>query len=90
MLALVQTSQFRRDLKRALKRGEDLALLGAVIDALQREKPLPLANRDHALVGDYVGHRECHIRPDWLLIYRVDRSELILILQRTGTHADLM
>ncbi|MCL2736031.1 MAG: type II toxin-antitoxin system YafQ family toxin [Propionibacteriaceae bacterium] len=90
MLALVQTSQFRRDLKKALKRGKDLASLGAVVDALQREKPLPVSNRDHALVGDYAGHRECHIQPDWLLIYRIDHGELILILQRTGTHADLM
>lgn len=90
MLALVQTSQFRRDLKKAIKRGKDLAWLGAVIDMLQHEKPLPPANRDHALVGDYIGHRECHVQPDWLLVYRVDHAELILVLQRTGTHADLM
>ncbi|MCL2483299.1 MAG: type II toxin-antitoxin system YafQ family toxin [Propionibacteriaceae bacterium] len=90
MLALVQTSQFRRDLKKAIKRGRDLVLLTAIIDTLQREKPLPPANRDHALVGDYIGHRECHVQPDWLLVYRVDHAELILVLQRTGTHADLM
>jgi len=90
MLALAQTSQFRRDLKKAIKRGKDLALLSAVIDMLQHEKPLPPANRDHALVGDYIGHRECHVQPDWLLVYRVDHAELILVLQRAGTHADLM
>jgi len=90
MLSLVQTTQFRKDLKRARKRGRDLALLGAVVSRLQREEPLPVANCDHALVGDYFGFRECHIQPDWLLIYRVDRGQLILVLQRTGSHSDLM
>jgi len=90
MLRLVHTTQFRKDLKLARKRGRDLTLLGSVIHCLQKEEPLPVANRDHALVGDYIGFRECHIQPDWLLIYRVDRGQLILVLQRTGTHSDLM
>jgi len=89
-LSLVQTTQFRQDLKRARKRGRDLGLLGAVITLLQQSQPLPESNRDHALVGDYVGCRECHIQPDWLLVYRVDQKQLVLILQRTGTHSDLM
>jgi len=90
MLTLVQTSQFRRDLKRARKSGRDLTLLGTIVDKLQREEPLPPANRDYALVGNYVGSRECHIQSDWLLIYRVEHGDLILVLQRTGTHSDLM
>ena len=57
---------------------------------LQREQALPSANRDHALTGNYAGNRECHIQPDWLLIYRVERAELVLVLLRTGTHSDLM
>jgi len=90
MLELVQTTQFRRDLKRARRRGRDLVLLSTVIGQLQREEKLPASCRDHALVGNYSGSRECHIQPDWLLIYRIDYGVLVLVLQRTGTHSDLM
>lgn len=69
------------------KRGHDLAALRAVVDTLCQRRPLEARLRDHALTGQLAGHRECHIRPDWLLIYRVGKGTLILY--RTGTHADL-
>ena len=87
MLELNATSQFRKDLKRCLKRGYDQGPLCAVIDTLRIPAPLPPENRDHRLSGSYAGHRECHIRPDWLLIYRVEGNALYL--DRMGTHADL-
>lgn len=87
MLKLNQTGQFRKDYKRCQKRGFDMALLVAAIEILVIPDLLPEKNRDHALTGDYIGFRECHIQPDWLLIYRVEGEELYLA--RTGTHADL-
>lgn len=89
MLELVTTSQFRKDYKRIKKRGYDLSLLESVIHILLMEKPLARHHRDHALTGDYAGFRECHIQPDWLLIYTIDRGSLLLTASRTGTHADL-
>ena len=89
MLTLKTTSRFRKDYKLAKKRGLDLSLLEAVIDTLLAEKSLSPKHRDHALTGDYAGFRECHILPDWLLIYSVHRETLILTASRTGTHADL-
>lgn len=89
MLDLVMTTQFRRDLKRIRKRGIDVAPLEVVLLALRRERPLTAKYRDHALTGDYIGFRECHVAPDWLLIYAVDRGQLILTASRTGSHADL-
>lgn len=62
---------------------------GTIVDQLAAQQPLPEKNRDHDLTGDYIGFRECHIRPDWLLIYRVDGEQLMLFLFRTGTHSDL-
>lgn len=67
----------------------DLDALNAIVDQLAAGQPLPDKNRDHALTGDYIGFRECHIRPDWLLVYRVDGEDLILFLFRTGSHTDL-
>ena len=75
MLELVLTAQFKKDLKRIRKRGVDLALLDKVLDYLQREESLPMKYRDHALTGDYTGFRECHIQPDWLLIYAIDKGQ---------------
>lgn len=72
-----------------VKRGYDIKLMEDVIALLAEQKPLPAKNRDHALSGDYSGCRECHITPDWLLIYEIDEGELILYLMRTGTHSDL-
>ena len=83
------TSKFQKDLKRAKRRGYDIALLTSIIKMLAAGEPLPAKNKDHDLSGDYVGCRECHITPDWLLIYEVDREDLILYLTRTGTHSDL-
>lgn len=88
-LDIVLSNRFKRDLRLARKRGYNLNLLNDIVDLLAEEKPLPERNRDHDLTGDYAGFRECHIQPDWLLIYRVEDEELILFLSRTGTHSDL-
>ena len=89
MLILRTTSKFRKDYKLAKKRGLDLGLLEEVIDQLLNEKPLDKKYRDHALTGNYIGFRERHIQPDWLLIYAVDQGQLVLTAARTGTHSDL-
>lgn len=89
MLKLVTTSTFRKDLKIAKKRGYDLSLIEFVIDELLKENTLPQKYKDHVLTGNYRGFRECHISPDWLLIYAVDKDKLVLIVSRTGTHSDL-
>lgn len=89
MYEVVLSNRFRKDLKLAAKRGCDLALLNDIVDRLARGETLPAKNRDHNLTGDYIGFRECHIQPDWLLIYRTDGDALLLFLMRTGTHADL-
>ena len=89
MLELVTTSQFRKDYKRMKKRGCDMRLLETVIDLLLNRQPLEERYHDHGLSGNYVGFRECHVMPDWLLIYAVDKGKLLLITSRTGTHSDL-
>lgn len=89
MLTLITTTQFKKDLKRIRKRGLDLNSLKFVLDTLQKQEALPLKYRDHALVGDYRGFRECHIEPDWLLIYTISNEKLILTATRTGSHSDL-
>ena len=83
------TSRFQKDLKRAAKRGYNTELLTAVIKKLANGEPLAQKHRDHALTGDYAGCRECHITPDWLLIYEISDDTLLLYLTRTGTHSDL-
>ncbi len=83
------TLKFQKDLKRAKRRGYDITLLAEIIKKLAAGELLPAKNRDHDLSGDYAGCRECHITPDWLLIYEVDGDDLILYLTRTGTHSDL-
>lgn len=87
MLNLNATSQFKKDRRRCIKRGYNMALLETVVDTLLIPAPLPPVNRDHELSGNWANHHECHIQPDWLLIYRVEGSELVLY--RTGTHSDL-
>lgn len=82
-------ARFKKDMKRIKKRGLPLSELQIVIDMLANDFPLPKRYRDHALTGNFIGLRECHIRPDWLLIYRVHEDQLILSLTRTGSHADL-
>jgi mRNA interferase YafQ len=71
------------------KQGKDLSLLDAVIEKLQNNETLDAKHRDHPLHGDYVGFRECHIEPDWLLIYGIDSGKLVLTASRTGSHSDL-
>ena len=83
------TTKFQKDLKRIQKRGYDISLLIDIIKKLANGETLPEKNRDHNLSGDYSGCRECHITPDWLLIYEIDDGELILYLTRTGSHSDL-
>lgn len=89
MLKIKRTSQFKKDIKRISKQGYDLNLLSDVINKLVQQIPLEEKYCDHALKGEWVGFRECHIKPDWLLIYLVNDNELILTLSRTGTHSDL-
>lgn len=87
MLKLSATTKFKKDLKLCEKRKYDLNLLYEVVDSLRIPKALPPQNKDHDLKGNYAGKRECHIAPDWLLIYRIENDELML--DRTGTHSDL-
>ena len=79
------TTSFKKDYKRAIKRGLKIELLEQVVALLAMGEPLPDKNRDHDLSGDWAGHRECHILPDWLLIYRIEDDVLVLTLARTGT-----
>lgn len=83
------TAKFQRDLKRVKKRGFDISLLTDVLKLLAAGRPLPEKHRDHQLSGEYAGCRECHITPDWLLIYEINQNTLILYLTRTGSHSDL-
>ncbi len=87
MLKLNWSSRYKKDFKNCIKRKYDLSLLEKVIDTLRIPQPLPKANNNHFLQGDYKGCQECHITPDWLLIYQIFDDELYLI--RTGTHSDL-
>lgn len=91
LLKLAPTAQFKRDLKKITKQGKNREITDGIIEKLQRKQPLPQENRDHPLVGDYKGYRECHITPDWLLIYRIttNNSVELLELTRTGSHSDL-
>ena len=88
MLRAIATSQFRKDYKRAIKRGKDIAKLDDISRKLATGEPLDIRHRDHALVGNWASFRECHIEPDWLLIYRIESDVLVLTLVRTGTHGD--
>jgi len=89
MYTVKPTTKFQKDLKRAEKRGYKIDLLTAVIKKLAAGEPLDVSNNDHPLKGQYKGCRECHITPDWLLIYEIVNDTLILYLTRTGAHADL-
>ena len=83
------TKRFQRERKLMKKRGMKMDLLQHVIDLLREGSPLPMHYQDHPLTGDYKGFRECHIKPDWLLIYLIEKNVLVLTLMRTGTHSDL-
>jgi len=82
-----QTNQFLRDARKAGKRGKNLAKLETAVRLIAEREALPARYRDHALTGNWKGHRECHIEPDWLLVYRLEENNLIL--ERTGSHSDL-
>lgn len=83
------TNQFKKDIKLAQKQGKDIEKLFSVVDILASGEPLPAKFRDHDLTGDYKGCRECHIEPDWLLVYEKDNGLLILMLNRVGSHSEL-
>lgn len=87
MLNIRYSTRFKKDFKTCVKRGYRMSLLQQAIDTLRIPAPLPPKNKDHNLSGNYAGYRECHIEPDWLLIYKQTDNELRL--NRTGTHADL-
>jgi len=89
MLKIRYSSRFKKDFKTVVKRGYDIHLLEEVLNILVLENPLPQKYLDHPLAGNYTGHRECHITPDWLLIYKIEKDILTLSLTRTGTHSDL-
>ncbi len=85
-----RTTRFKRDYKLIIKRNYDIKLLEEVVVILAKGDSLPEKYKDHALKGEYKGLRECHILPDWLLVYEIDDDKLYLYLTRTGTHSDLL
>ena len=87
MLNVIYSSQFKKDYKKCLQRGLDMELLKRIVAVLAIPEKLPEKNQDHRLKGDYKGRRECHILPDWLLIYEIFENDLYL--ERMGTHSDL-
>lgn len=87
MKEIFQTSRFKKDLKRIAKRGKDLGKLKNVVRAISEGDALEDSQRDHALGGNWTGSRDCHVEPDWILIYRVEQGRLFL--ERTGSHSDL-
>ncbi len=86
---IVPSNQFRKDLKLAAKRGYNMDKIKDVIARLANGETLDAKYRDHLLTGNYGGYRECHIEPDWILVYQINGVQLILFLARTGTHSDL-
>ncbi len=89
MLTIKYHTMFKKDFKRIKKRGYDISRLEKIVELLANEVPLPEQFKDHNLSGNYNGFRECHIAPDWLLIYQVNNNELVLVLSRTGSHSDV-
>lgn len=89
MLTIKYHTMFKKNFKRIKKRGYDISRLEKIIELLANEVPLPEQSKDHNLSGNYNGFRECHIAPDWLLVYQVNNNELVLVLSRTGSHSDL-
>lgn len=89
MYSVWYTSKFKKDMKKISKRGYDVSKIEAVIDLLVTGVALPEKYSDHSLSGNWIGFRECHITPDWLLIYAIDGDRLVLTLTRTGSHSDL-
>ena len=89
MYTVKPSSRFKKDLKIIAKRGYDIGLVTELVKLLDAGSPLPERHKDHALTGNWVNYRECHITPDWLLVYKLEQEILILTLTRTGTHSDL-
>lgn len=89
MLDIRYSTKFKKDYKTIMKRGYNPKLLETVLNLLCTKQALPPKYRDHPLSGNYEGHRECHITPDWLLIYKIEQNILTLTLTRTGTHSNL-
>lgn len=89
MLEIQYERSFKKDFKRMLKRGYNQEYLKEVLTLLVNQAVLPEKYKDHNLIGNYAGYRECHIEPDWLLIYKIYDDKLILVLTRTGSHSDL-
>ena len=87
MREIVVTGQYKKDVKLLKKRGKELSKLKVIVEDIYHGRPLQPKHRDHMLVGNYRGRRECHVEPDWLLIYRV--FENCILLERTGSHSDL-
>ena len=83
------SSRFKRDVKRLTRRGYDIEILKGIVLQLADGKTLPPKNEDHPLKGKWAKYRECHVKPDWLLVYKVDNGTLTLVLSRTGTHSDV-
>ena len=86
---IIRTGHFKKDYKLAKKRGKDLTILFNIIEKLANGIKLDDKYKDHQLSGNYTGYRECHIEPDWLLIYKIINNELSLVLTRTASHSDL-
>ena len=89
MLKVEYTTRFKRDLKLAKKRKNDMAFLQEIMNHIEHEKPLSARLKDHPLTGNWKAHRELHIEPDWLLVYKLIPEEKVVIFVRTGTHSDL-
>jgi len=89
MLITQTTKQFEKDFKRMQKRDKDIAKIKTVMRKLANEEPPEKRYREHKLIGEYEGHRECHIEPDWLLIYKVNKKAKTIIFERTGSHSDI-
>ena len=89
MLSIETSHIYKKGYKRAIRRGLPIDKLDEVVMKLANQEMLPINFKDHSLSGKYAGYRECHIQPDWLLIYRIDKGRLVLYLLDTGTHADL-
>lgn len=88
MLNLVVTSQFKKDYKKVRKQGKNIESLNQLMQKILRQEELPRKYKDHSLVGNFRGRRECHLTPDWLLIYRIDGEDAVF--ERTGSHSELL
>lgn len=86
-MRLSQTAQFKKDIKRQIKKGKDPKKVSRILQILLDGKPLPSRYKEHPLKGNWRGRRDCHVEPDWILIYRLSKDEIRL--ERTGTHSDL-